>query len=105
MSFGKKRTICRSAGEVRVERTTINKDFSGDDTDILPLRKNVQAGRLSRAGCSHQSRDRTRLHIAHDIVQQAQMSTWNGDDIIDILPCKHPTVREVLLYAIVSHVI
>ena len=40
-------TVSRSAGEVIAQRSSIDKYITSDDTDVLPLRQDIETGCLA----------------------------------------------------------
>ena len=83
-----------TASEVAAERSSIDKEITGHDTDILPLSKNIEARGLPSAGSTHESRHRTGLDITVHLVEESKSSTRNWDGVIDTFPGKGLVVSE-----------
>ena len=80
--------------EVATEGPSIDEKITRDDTDVLPLGKDVETSGLSGTRGTHESGHGTGLDVAVDIVKESEGSTWDGDGVIDALPSEGLVVSE-----------
>ena len=75
-----------STSEIATEGSSINEKIASNDTDILPLSKDVEASGLPGARSTHESGHRTGLDITVNVVKESKISTRDGDGVIDMFP-------------------
>ena len=83
-----------SPSEVAPKRPSIHKQITSDDTDILPLRENVETRGLPGTRSTHKGRQRTRLDISINVVKESKTPTRDGHGIINTFPGESLAISE-----------
>ena len=87
-------SVSGSTCEIATKRPPIDEEIASDDTDILPLSKNIEASGLPSTRSTHESRHRPRPDVAVNLMEESKICTRDGDNIIDALPSKSLAVGE-----------
>ena len=77
-----------STSEVATQGSSIDKEITGDDTDILPFVKDIEKSGLPGTRDTHESHHRTGFDVSENLVEEAKRSTRDGDGVIDAFPGK-----------------
>jgi hypothetical protein len=80
--------------EVAPEWLSTYEEIARNDTDVLPLSEDVEAGGLSGTRSTHESGHRAGLDVTRNLVEESKRSTGNGDSVIDAFPSEGLAVFE-----------